>query len=160
MNIRIGVTAALLSSFLLITGCDAVKSFFGVPTAAEVENLKKLEQMEALKKKREDSIARAREDSLLAAGSMQADSMKTAAGRFMIIVGSFKEVQNAPNMMKRLQDMGYEPETIRFENGFDVVSVYSTDSYGEACMKMREVMETPFCPEDIWIYDRTSGLHK
>ena len=151
------IIAAMVSMAFMFSSCDAVKSFFGMPTSKDIEKMQIEEQMRLDKIKRyNDSIAAARADSIKA---VQAAELKKAQSRYMVIVGSFKEVQNAPNMMKMLESKGYKPETIKFKNGFDVVSAYSSRDYRDALSAMQEIMETPFCPEDIWIYDRQSGNH-
>ncbi len=147
----------LAASLLLFTGCDAVRSFFGMPTSEDIEAARIAELAEQAKARRmADSLAAIERDSLAALAEKQ--KVETGA-RYMVVVGSFKDAGNAPKMITKLKGLGYDAEMLKFGNGFDVVSAFSSDVFSEARKAMFEIMETEFCPEDIWIYDRNEGKH-
>lgn len=154
MKRYVHVLTVMLFSFTL-TGCDAVKSFFGMPTSAEIEKMKEAELQKARRAAFiADSIEQARRDSVAAAEAVQ----EKLPGRYMVVVGSFRVNDNVDRMMERLKRDGYEPVAMQFSNGFGVVSAFDSDNYGEALREKRLMMEKEYCPEDIWIYDRIQDL--
>ena len=81
------------------------------------------------------------------------------AGKYHVILGSFKVEGNAEKMYATLEKNGYKPRVIEFNNGFEAVSVAAYDDYREALRAMEDVMEYQFCPEDVWIYDVSQNMH-
>lgn len=61
--------------------------------------------------------------------------------------------------MPFLKRTGYTPRVIKFNNGFEVVSVAAYNNYHDALRDMNEIMEYEFCPEDVWIYDIRQNMH-
>ena len=76
-----------------------------------------------------------------------------------IMLSSVEVEGNAGKMYALLEKNGYTPRVIKFNNGFEVVSVAAYDNYREALKAMNDVMEYEFCPEDVWIYDIRQNMH-
>ena len=140
----------LLLSF---TSCDMVKSFFGMPTSEDVENLKKREEaMAAREKYMQDSIARVRAE-IEAQQAAELEARREAeTTRYHVIAGSFKVPGNAEKMAKMLSAEGYQPEILEFANGFQAVSAFSSESFREANREMEKIKEAAYSPYDIWIH--------
>ena len=152
--------SVLMASVLLFTGCDFFRSLVGKPTSEDMERMRLEAQLEAQKKKEQDSIARVNamleeEQRLLA----QQNSLENT-GRYHVVMGSFKVPENAQKMKQLLENKGYTSRIIQFNNGFDVVSAAHFNKFIEAVRTMDELIELEICPDDIWVYDRTKNLHK
>lgn len=151
----------LLVALMTVTGCDFFRSIVGKPTSKDLERMKQ-EALEQSRKQRElDSINRAKALELekAKAAAEQANLLDESAGRFHVIIGSFKVDGNAGKMCAMLEKNGYTPKIIKFNNGFDVVSVAAYNDYGQALKTMEDIKEFQFCPEDVWVYDINQKLH-
>ena len=138
---------------LTFTSCDMVKSFFGMPTSEDVENLKKREAaVEARERYVQDSIARVRAEIEAQQAAELAAREEARTTRYHVITGSFKVAGNAEKMVKHLSAEGYRPEILKFDNGFEAVSAFSSESYREACREMDRIKEAAYSPYDIWIH--------
>ena len=155
------LVSTLLVALMLVTGCDFFRSLVGKPTSKDLERMKQ-EALEQSRKQRElDSINRAKALELekAKAAAEKENLLDESAGRYHVILGSFKVEGNAGKMYALLEKNGYTPRVIKFNNGFEVVSVAAYDNYREALKAMNDVMEYEFCPEDVWIYDINQNLH-
>ncbi|HIR34421.1 MAG TPA: SPOR domain-containing protein [Candidatus Coprenecus merdigallinarum] len=155
------LVSALVVALMLVTGCDFFRSIMGKPTSKDLERMRQ-EALEQERRQRiQDSVDRARQLELEKAmkEEQQADLLDESAGRYHVILGSFKVEGNAEKMFALLGKNGYTPHRIRFNNGFDVVSVAVYDDYRDALRAMNDIMEYEFCPEDVWIYDIRQNLH-
>lgn len=151
----------LFSMFLIaatmLTGCDFFRSLVGKPTSKDLERMrieaqaKKQRQLDSIKKAKADSLA------LIAAQEAEKNALKD---RFYVILGSFKVHSNAERMYAFLEKNNYTPRTIRFKNGFDVVSVASTNNLQEALRILDELLAYEYCPDDVWVYDVRQELHE
>jgi cell division protein FtsN len=54
-----------------------------------------------------------------------------AAGKYHVIAGSFMNPANADNYNAEMTKMGYHSQIINISNGFNLVSVFSSDNYQE-----------------------------
>ena len=153
---RILVAVAL--SAVITCSCDTVRSLLGKPTSAQIEAMR-LERL-AAEKARQDSIdfARAQADSVAAAQAALAKAHP--AGRYKVIVGSFMVPENAGRMQAKLERLGMQVERLQFANGFELVSVFSSDNMKEVQRKFDALMQTDDVPYDSWIYDTEKQLHK
>ena len=156
-------TAVVLMAFALsLTGCDFFRSLVGKPTSAELEQMK-LEAQAKIERERfvADSIKAAEEAARLAAlQSSEFPSVEEGDPRFHVIIGCFKVQNNAVNLRKVLTDNGYNPKKILFKNGFDAVSLFQSDNLEQAMRALWDFKDSPYCPEDIWIYDMKNKLHE
>lgn len=152
--------SVLMVSVLLFTGCDFFRSMVGKPTSKDMERMRLEAQKEAQKKREQDSIARV--NAMLAEQQRLLEEQNSLAntGRFHVVMGSFKVPSNAENMKSSLEEKGYSPRIIQFNNGFSVVSAASFDKYRDALWEMDELIELEICPDDIWVYDRNQSLHQ
>ena len=81
--------------------------------------------------------------------------------RFHVIVGSFRDPQNAQKMMKKLSDHGFNPAQFHLRSGYVAVSAGSFNNIEEARTSGRRMRETStLCPNDFWVYDVNRGLHQ
>ena len=153
--------ATLVVAAMLLTGCDFFRSLVGKPTSKELEKIKQEAVEQARKQRALDSIneAKALQLEQEKAAAEKAGMLDESAGRYHVILGSFKVDGNAEKMYALLEKNGYTPKVIKFNNGFDVVSVAAYNNYRDALKAMEDIMEYPFCPEDVWIYDINQKMH-
>ncbi len=148
---------------MLLTGCDFVRSIVGKPTSKDIEKMK-LEVAEQQRlKKQQDSIAKAQALQLeqeKAAAAARKYLLDESAGKFHVIMGSYRVPENARGMFAMLEKNGYTPRYVLFNNGFSAVSIAGYDNYQEALKAMYEAMELPYCPEDVWVYGVAQNLHR
>lgn len=112
------------------------------------------------KKQRElDSINKAKADSLALLAAMEAEK-NALKDRFYVVLGSFKVQGNAEKMHAFLEKNNYTPKTIKFKNGFELVSAASTNNLQEALRILDELLSQEYCPDDVWVYDVKQGLHE
>lgn len=150
----------LMAAAVLFTGCDFFRSIVGKPTSKDIERMKQETLEQARRQREQDSINRVRALELEQAKAEAAKNLlDESAGRYHVILGCFKVEGNAEKMNALLEKNGYSPKVIRFNNGFEVVSVAAFDNYREALKDMESIMEYPFCPEDVWIYDVNQNMH-
>lgn len=155
----------VLTAAFMVSGCDFFRSLVGRPTSAELDALR----MEAAAKaERQRQV----EDSLkavaMAAGQMAEDQTSVeslepvtdADLRYQVVLGSFKVPENAERFINLLKEKGYTPKSLKFRNGYNVISAYRSDDFYQAVKVMNETMEYDFCPEDVWIYDLKQQLHE
>lgn len=155
------LVSTLLVAMMLVTGCDFFRSLVGKPTSKDLERMKQ-EAVEQARKQRElDSVNRVKALELekAKAAAEQKSLLDESAGRYHVILGSFKVEGNAGKMYALLEKNGYTPRVIKFNNGFEVVSVAAYNNYHDALRDMNEIMEYEFCPEDVWIYDIRQNMH-
>ncbi len=155
------LVSTLLVAMMLVTGCDFFRSLVGKPTSKDLERMKQ-EAVEQARKQRElDSVNRVKALELekAKAAAEQESKLDESAGRYHVILGSFKVEGNADKMYALLEKNGYTPRVIKFNNGFEVVSVAAYNNYHDALKAMNDVMEYEFCPEDVWIYDIRQNMH-
>lgn len=146
-------------SIVLLSGCDFVRSILGKPTSKDLEALR-LEILER-EKAQKDSIEMAKAALLEQQLAQEAANQATQlAGRFFVMVGSFKVHDNAEKFNKQLQERGYTTTIFNFKNGFEAVAIFGTDNVHEAYNKMEATMEEAFCPYDIWVYDSATNKHE
>ncbi len=152
------VLAMLLIASTLFTGCDFFRSILGKPTSKEIERMKIEAEAKAKKQHQLDSInaVQAEEAARIAA---EEAALRNLPDRYYLILGSFKVESNATRMYAMLEKNGYVPRTIKFTNGFEVVSVKSFNNYHEALLELDNLRSYEFCPDDIWVYDKRQGLH-
>lgn len=149
----------LMAAVMLFTGCDFFRSLVGKPTSKDLERMKQEALEQARRQREQDSINRAKAIALEQAQEEARKNSIENAGRYHVILGSFKVEGNAEKMLSLLEKNGYTPRKIEFNNGFEVVSVSAYDNYREALRAMEDVMEYEFCPEDVWVYDVNQNMH-
>ena len=116
-------------------------------------------EAQAKKQRQLDSINKAKADSLALIAAMEAEK-NALKERFYVVLGSFKVQGNAERMYQFLEKNNYTPRTIRFKNGFELVSAASTNNLQEALKIMDELLVFEYCPDDVWVYDVKQGLHE
>ena len=151
----------LFSLFLIaatmLTSCDFFRSLAGKPTSKDIERMRI--EAQAKKQRQLDSINKAKADSLALIAAMEAEK-NALKERFYVVLGSFKVQGNAERMYQFLEKNNYTPRTIRFKNGFELVSAASTNNLQEALKIMEELLAFEYCPDDVWVYDVKQGLHE
>ena len=151
----------LFSLFLIaatmLTSCDFFRSLAGKPTSKDIERMRI--EAQAKKQRQLDSINKAKADSLALIAAMEAEK-NALKERFYVVLGSFEVQGNAERMYQFLEKNNYTPRTIRFKNGFELVSAASTNNLQEALKIMDELLAFEYCPDDVWVYDVKQGLHE
>ena len=117
--------STLMVALMLVTGCDFFRSLVGKPTSKELEQMKREAVEQARKQRQLDSINKAKALALEQAKAAEENKnlLDESAGRYHVILGSFKVEGNAEKMYALLEKNGYTPRVILFNNGFEVVYV-------------------------------------
>ena len=72
--------------------------------------------------------------------------------RYYIVVGSFRDANNADKFMKKVsKDVDMEPLKVRFRNGMVAVGVCPRNEIVQIASVIDEVRTKSFCPKDAWI---------
>lgn len=88
------------------------------------------------------------------ASAAKAKPVSTAAKRYYVILGAFREYSNADRFMETLSQMNYSPSKFQFNNGFMAVGINGTDNLDEAYQKAAELNGQEFLRGDNpWVYD-------
>ena len=77
--------------------------------------------------------------------------MATAAPSFHLIVGSFKDADNADRLFNELAVKGYDAEILRADNGYYRVSVKSCSTMKEAVAERKRLGQSF---TEIWIWEK------
>lgn len=78
---------------------------------------------------------------------------------FWVVLGSFKNEDNAQYFYNSLSAAGTPVELVKMKNGFTAVMICHGDSYEESYRKMLDFYKNEKRPEDIWIYNTAKKLH-
>jgi hypothetical protein len=77
---------------------------------------------------------------------------KAVGSRYRVIVGSFRERNNAVAFMDRISKAGdFRPHLITFGNGMVAVAACPSDRVQDAVWGHKELKKHPVCPADAWI---------
>lgn len=88
------------------------------------------------------------------ASAAKAKPVSTAAKRYYVILGAFREYSNADRFMETLSQKNYSPSKFQFNNGFMAVGINGTDNLDEAYQKAAELNGQEFLRGDNpWVYD-------
>ena len=73
--------------------------------------------------------------------------------RYYIVIGSFKEEENADKQLAKVEkkNASLEPQKIHFRNRMIAVGVCPSNKLTEVVEVLDEVKAYPFCPKDAWI---------
>ena len=131
---------------LLLGSCNFINRTFN----------KKKRQREFLEQMRQDSIAKARMDSIQMAEELQRqleqdrlDSLRLAEeaelakriNKYHIIAGSFKIKSNANSFAKHMECEGYESRILDGKSGFTYVSIGAFDTFASAANMVKQIRD-------------------
>lgn len=137
-----------------VTGCDFFRRLAGRPDSEWIEaKAETIRQEEETQRIRLDSLEKARKaeaDSLAAADSVRQANHRY---RFVVILGSFSNKENAERYIKEIAGKGYKGELLAFRNS-TAVGVCGTDDPGKAQESLKELQRQDFCPNGAWILER------
>lgn len=154
----------LLLSFILVlsTGCDNIKKVFGLPTAADIEQMQ--QQIESVKQEQlarekvlKDSIRTAIQDSIKMA--INVDGQNSQLDNYYLVIGCFKKEENAVNLYKLAKEQGFNPKRLKFKNGYEMVAIGGYKTITEAHNVRLKIEYDDICPWDIWVYSIKDRLH-
>lgn len=153
----------LVLAAMLLQSCDFVRRLAGRPTAAQVEAIREqryLEEqarfqairdsLEAVQAAKQDTLDKVKSKMVPASklGGISGSKLKT---KYCIVVGAFRNVDNAQRKRKQCDLEGYTAGLVRFRNGLIAVAVCPTDSAEQAARDLLNLIGTPVCPKDGWI---------
>ena len=78
---------------------------------------------------------------------------------FYVVLGSFKNADNAQYYYNSLSASGAEVHLVKMKNGFTAVMICHGSTYDEAYSKMLDFYSDKKRPEDIWIYNTAKKMH-
>lgn len=145
---------ALLILLVLASGCDTVRSWLGKPTSADIEKAR-LEKAAAER----EAARKAAEESAKAAADLASVQPLTQIARYNVVVGAFKNPDNAERLAAKMTKAGETVTKIEFINGFTAISVLNTDDFHAACRKLNATQSSDDLPFDCWIYDANTAKH-
>ena len=166
----------LVIAVLAISGCDFVRTIAGRPTSAQVEKIRieRMQAEEAAHQARLDSMRKVQQqmaDSLAALEAFLLDSLSQAknaiktpsnlgglgntelSARYYIVVGAFRDVNNAMRMQKVSVDAGYPAQIVSFRNGLNAVAICPSDSLTEVIPKLKAVRSKEGLSKDAWLLE-------
>lgn len=159
---------ALVSAVILCSGCDAIRTFSGRPTAAQLEAKKQriLDSLATAKAEAEKAEQLAQEraaaadtlpifaklrDMQVALNGRAQFVNKPLERRYYIITGAFTDPDNAQRSCKRYTDAGFPAQILHFRNGFNAVAVSPSDRIADTYSAYIELRRNDFCPASAWI---------
>lgn len=172
---KMTLACALLTLAMLVSGCDFFRKMAGRPTSADIAELRALieaeEREDALKKEaalkaRRDSIEAFQRDSaamakvigtrdfLVSGTNLISSSAKQALpGRYMIVIGAFRDQNNAQKLADSIGEKGHEAVLIRYCNGCTAVGLDPSGTLVDAYRAFQSAKSDGLCPKDAWILD-------
>lgn len=150
---KLKLVAVCVLALSVLQGCDWVKGRMGMPTADDIAKMR-------VELHRKDSLEQAAREKALQDSLLNARPKVEAVGGYYVILGSFKDYRNADAFAEYLEKKGYSPRKIELKRDYMMVSLGGNATMQEAAAQIREVWELDLCPDDVWIYDASQGLHK
>ena len=167
------LTILTLAALLCSGGCDMFRKIAGRPVSSEIEAVKAAAEAEKAAARKADSLAivaarKARADS--AAAVKLLDSLKvnvihsSAMGgaisdvripAYHIVVGSFKNMDNAGTLLEKVLASGYPASILRLGNGYAAVIVCPSDRISDIADAYVRVSRESFCPRGAWILNNS-----
>ncbi|MBQ3872820.1 MAG: hypothetical protein II791_03310 [Bacteroidales bacterium] len=166
----------LVIAVLAISGCDFVRTIAGRPTSAQVEKIRieRMQAEEAAHQARLDSMRQVQKqmaDSLAALEAFLLDSLSQAknairtpsnlgglgsselTAKYYIVVGAFRDINNAMRMQKTSVDAGYPAQIISFRNGLNAVAICPSNSLTEIIPILKTVRSKDVFTKDAWLLE-------
>lgn len=169
--------AALAATICLLAGCDFLRSLAGRPTSRDIDAKRaQIEREVAPEKEHADSLAAGQ---LADAGqpdqqepAVKKDPAPTSGGgipkqltpkqlqgrekfdlahRYYLMIGVFRNPDNATRQSERAQAAGYPVTLIPMNNGLTGVGVCASDDLQSVYESFVRLRKEPFCPDDTWI---------
>ncbi len=161
----------LVSSLLLLGGCDLFRKMAGRPTSAEIEAKRgfiekeqaghrgRLDSLKMMQRQISDSLEildsiKAMKSSIVEASQLSEDVRRSLPSRYYVVVGTFGKADNAARCASRAEENGYRVTLIRYRNGFTAVGVCPSDNLPAVFSSLRVIRSEGFCP-DAWILDNS-----
>lgn len=157
----------ILAGVTVFAGCDMFRKLAGRPTQEELMRMEQMVQEEKRHQARIDSLDRlrqAKEDSIAIMDSLmqikgtilnpsEVGGLFTTKldSKYYVVVGAFKNRNNAEDLFDTVSERGYKPILISFRNGFNAIAMCPTNSVQEAFASLKRVRSESFCPDDVWI---------
>ncbi|MBO4341143.1 MAG: hypothetical protein J5835_06920 [Bacteroidales bacterium] len=164
----------LALAVISISGCDFIRTIAGRPTSAQVESIRqeRIQAEELAHQARLDSMRRVQQqmaDSLAALEAFLLDSLSQSKGslrtpsnlgglgnteltsRYYIVVGAFRDINNARRKQSSCYDGGYPAQIVNFRNGLNAVAICPSATLNEVLNTLKSIRGKEICPKDAWI---------
>ena len=168
MNCKYLTVSLLLLSFVLLTGCDFVRSALGRPTSADIEAKRQVileeNRIAAEKQSEADAAEKYSRDSLAAVdffvgkgtqmklrSELPATIVSAPEFRYCIIAGAFGTPSNAEKLQSDLVGKGFNAEILIYRSGIRAVGVTPTDDIVELYDSYERLVGDNIIPTDAWI---------
>ena len=89
----------------------------------------------------------------------ESDADAGLAPGYYVVLGSFKNADNAQYYYNSLSASGAEVHLVKMKNGFTAVMICHGATYDESYAKMQDFYRDKKKPEDIWIYNTAKKMH-
>ena len=157
-----------LTAVLLSGGCDTLRKIAGRPVSSEIEAARKaLDETKSNAWKADSlSIAAAENARRDSAATRLLDSLKvnvihssTMGGvisgsgvqAYHVVVGSFRNLANADNLLEKVQASGYPALILKLGNGYSAVSLCPSARISDVADAYVRISGESFCPKGAWI---------
>lgn len=167
------LTVLTLATLLCLSGCDMFRKIAGRPVSSEIEAVKAAAEAEKAAARMADSLAvvaaeKAIADSVAAVKLL--DSLKVnvihssvmggavsdvKVPAYHVVVGSFKNMDNAGSLLEQVQASGYPSSILKLGNGYAAVVVCPSDRICDIADAYVRVSRESFCPRGAWILNNS-----
>ncbi len=159
----------------LVSGCDFFRGLAGRPSSKDIEAKRaRLELAARLEAARQDSVSRARADSIAAVRKAEADSLHaldtlTLIGkyhkassyvnipqsrlrsRYAVVTGVFSSEHNARKLSDRYAADGFDSYVLKYRSTLCAVLVSPCNRVADALAAYRSIRALPYSSKETWI---------
>lgn len=141
--------AALTASVVLLSGCDMFRRMAGRPTSSDIAEKKAL--IEHIEYERALQAEKARQDSLEQA---RLAALEPVDYKFSVILGSFKDRNNAEKLAARVAQRGFKVELKPAPGGLTTVAACPSATAEEAKAALQKIKAEGFTQSQPWILEK------
>lgn len=165
-------TILLFFSFLTLSGCDFLRQVAGRPTGSEIEEKRQIVQLrrkavsdslervrleaKRIESERRDSIETVRLfeelDVRLSSVFTYGTPLEPLECRYNLIAGVFRTDKMASATFAKIEEAGFEPFFINFNDGIRALCVRSSDKLSDLYSDYVHGREITVIPANSWIY--------
>ena len=139
------LTILTLAALLCSGGCDMFRKIAGRPVSSEIEAVK------AAAVKLLDSL----KVNVIHSSAMGGAISDVRIPAYHVVVGSFKNMDNAGTLLEKVLASGYPASILRLGNGYAAVIVCPSDRISDIADAYVRVSRESFCPRGAWILNNS-----
>ncbi|MBQ7222518.1 MAG: SPOR domain-containing protein [Bacteroidales bacterium] len=140
----------------LISGCDTVRAFFGMPTSEDLQRLRDEQELAVVAETIEtDTVLVVKEEPRVILN--EDVTLSQLDKSYYVALGMFSQASNAEKLAAQLVENGFDAIKVHRPSGKIMVLTCGSDDYEEVLKKRTDVLLLPFCPTDATFYDNTKN---